>query len=170
MKPTAIGPGRRGWTALALSAVSVAALAGAVPAAAATAGDDAPGASGPRGICQIRNGVTHTDYAGKTFTTDLYCENVVADVYAKSENYATVVGKLVTTLSWFVCWETGELHAGKNRVWYYTQGDRILNWPMRKGWGYVPAYRLTTTVDPFPGLPPCVPSMKAAPAAKGGHR
>ncbi|MEV0262385.1 hypothetical protein AB0I49_13695 [Streptomyces sp. NPDC050617] len=140
--------------------------------AASSHGAPASAAHRAAGICQLRKNVSHTDFTGKTFTSDLYCENVVADVYAKAENYATVVGKLVTTLSWFVCWETGELHAGKNRIWYYTQGDRILNWPQRKGWGYVPAYRLTTTVDPFPGLPACVPGVTSPglnQAAGGGR-
>ncbi|MEV7423376.1 MULTISPECIES: hypothetical protein [unclassified Streptomyces] len=145
-----------GWsvavrTALSLLVSVVTAMTVTAPSAVAVGGQDA------QGICQIRTDVSHTDHVNKTFTKDLYCENVTADVYVKSENYATVNAKLTSTLSWFVCWETGELHAGGNRIWYYTQGDKILNWPLRKGWGYVPAYRLTTTTDPFPGLPACTP-------------
>lgn len=153
--------------ALATVVASAAALGLAAPASAA---GSAPGTAGAKstdsrtantaGICEIRTGVSHTDHTGKKFTTDLYCENRVADVYAEPENYATVIGKLTSTLSWFVCWETGELHAGGNRIWYYTQGDKILNWPQRKAWGYVPAYYLTTTTDPYAGLPPCVPGRK----------
>lgn len=140
------------------AALATAALLGATmtmpPAAAAEARDQRA-----EHICQIRTGVSHTDHTGKTYTTDLYCENATADVFAGPQNHGTVVAKLVTTLSWFVCWETGDLHAGGNRVWYYTQGDRILNWPGRKGWGYVPAFYLWTEEDPFPGLPPCVPGL-----------
>ncbi|MGW1955835.1 hypothetical protein ACWCPI_24315 [Streptomyces sp. NPDC001920] len=150
------GPKRRRtgrWAAVAATAV-LAATAATPPAVADTAQDRA------QRICKVRTGVSHTDHTGKTFTTDLYCENAVADVYASPENYGTVIAKLATTLSWFVCWETGEMHAGGNRIWYYTQGDRILNWPLRKGWGYVPAFYLWTEQDPFPGLPPCLPSMK----------
>ncbi|WP_221351205.1 hypothetical protein [Streptomyces beigongshangae] len=150
------------WAALAATVVLAAAVT--TPSAAAGTGQEADA----QRICEIRTGVSHTDHTGRTFSTDLYCENAVADVFAGPQNYGTVIAKLATTLSWFVCWETGELHAGGNRIWYYTQGDRILNWPLRKGWGYVPAFSLWTTEDPFPGLPPCVPSLKekAGPAGR----
>ncbi|MFF5256528.1 hypothetical protein ACFY4K_31395 [Streptomyces leeuwenhoekii] len=149
------------WALLAVTAALATALT-APPAAAGTGQE-----TGAQRICNTRTGVSHTDHTGQTFTTDLYCENAVADVFASPQNYGTVVAKLVTTLSWFVCWETGELHAGGNRIWYYTQGDRILNWPLREGWGYVPAFYLWTAEDPFPGLPPCVPTLKKTGPAAG---
>jgi hypothetical protein len=109
-------------------------------------------------VCHIREGVRHTDIKGHTYTKDLYCENAVADVFATPEVYGTVIAKLKTSPSWFVCWQSGDLHQGGNRIWYYTQGDDILNWPLWEGWGYVPAFRVETEPDPFPGLPACLPS------------
>ena len=46
---------------------------------------------------------------------------------------------LRTTDSWFTCWTTGDLHAGGNHAWYYTEGDDNAHW------GYVPAVDLHTT-------------------------
>ena len=43
-----------------------------------------------------------------------------------------------TTTSWFTCWGTGQLHAGGNTTWYYTQGDD------NGHWGWVPAVDLET--------------------------
>ncbi|WP_158708862.1 hypothetical protein [Streptomyces sp. NRRL S-920] len=122
----------------------------------ATASASASVSAGP--VCYVRDGVRHTDVKGHTYTKDLYCENAVADVFATPEVYGTVIAKLKTSPSWFVCWESGDLHQGGNRIWYYTQGDEVTNWPLWKGWGYVPAFRIETEPDPFPGVPACMPS------------
>ncbi len=149
------GAGRRVAGALlaaAAASMCLPASAGATTAAAAAGA----AAAGP--VCYIRDGVRHTDVKGHTYTKDLYCENTVADVFATPEVYGTVIAKLKTSPSWFVCWQSGDLHQGGNRIWYYTQGDEVTNWPLWKGWGYVPAFRVETEPDPFPGLPACLPS------------
>lgn len=59
------------------------------------------------------------------------------------------VDTLRTTYSWFKCYVHGEKHSGGNDVWYYTNGDDSGNY------GYIPASRVFTNVDPAPGLPHC---------------
>ncbi|HVH44536.1 MAG TPA: serine hydrolase [Labilithrix sp.] len=49
-----------------------------------------------------------------------------------------IVNTLRTTKSWFTCWVPGELHAGGNTTWYFTQGDDNANW------GFVPGSALET--------------------------
>ncbi|HVH44282.1 MAG TPA: PEP/pyruvate-binding domain-containing protein [Labilithrix sp.] len=73
---------------------------------------------------------------------------------AQPSSQSAVVNTLRTTTSWFTCWTTGELHAGGNKTWYWTQGDDNANW------GFVPASALSTTeaFDASPsakGLPKC---------------
>ncbi|WP_125510742.1 hypothetical protein [Streptomyces sp. WAC 01529] len=143
------GGSRRAAGALLASALTAMCLP-ATASAAASATAAAP-------VCHVREGVRHTDVKGHTYTKDLYCENAVADVFATPEVYGTVIAKLKTSPSWFVCWESGDLHQGGNRIWYYTQGDEVTNWPLWKGWGYVPAFRIETEPDPFPGVPACMP-------------
>ncbi|WP_150476474.1 hypothetical protein [Streptomyces alboniger] len=142
------GGGRRTAGAALLAAAMTAMFLPATASATASAGP----------VCYVRDGVRHTDVKGHTYTKDLYCENAVADVFATPEVYGTVIAKLKTSPSWFVCWESGDLHQGGNRIWYYTQGDEVTNWPLWKGWGYVPAFRIETEPDPFPGVPACMPS------------
>ncbi|MFF8659149.1 hypothetical protein [Streptomyces huasconensis] len=145
-----LGRGRRVAGAALAATMAAMCLPGTAGAA------DTQDAAGP--VCHIREGVRHTDVNGRTYTKDLYCENAVADVFATPEVYGTVIAKLKTSPSWFVCWESGDLHQGGNRIWYYTQGDEVTNWPLWKGWGYVPAFRIETEPDPFPGVPACLPS------------
>ncbi len=150
--PSRVTTGRRRTLGALLAAVAVAMCLPAAGTATAAVRADA---AAP--VCHVREGVQHTDIKGHTYTKDLYCENAVADVFATPEVYGTVIAKLKTSPSWFVCWQSGDLHQGGNRIWYYTQGDEVLNWPLWKGWGYVPAFRVETEPDPFPGLPACMP-------------
>jgi hypothetical protein len=70
----------------------------------------------------------------------LYCTNAnPANIRATPDNTATVVDQLLMDYDWFTCWTTGALHAGGNRTWYYTLGDRYGKW------GYVAANDLNTT-------------------------
>jgi hypothetical protein len=53
-------------------------------------------------------------------------------------------------------WRIGRLHGGGNRGWYRTQGDRVnAGWSWTRGWGYVPAVNVATSVDPRYGMPAC---------------
>ncbi|AKJ31819.1 M23 family metallopeptidase [Caldimonas brevitalea] len=82
-----------------------------------------------------------------------------ATLYAGPQD-TTPVGTLQTRSSWFACYRRGERHAGGNDVWYYTQGDVAApGWESRKAWGYVPAVKVSTTTDPYPGIPECRPDM-----------
>lgn len=105
--------------------------------------------------CYIRENTPHADTLGNTFTKDLYCENVPADLYGRATPSAPLTGRLKSTTSWFVCWTLGDPHPGGNNVWYYTQGDEIVQLPAVQGWGNVPANFVWTSEDPFPGLPRC---------------
>jgi hypothetical protein len=107
------------------------------------------------GSCTQRD-ETHTDYAGTSWSTVWYCGNDSgAAVYADADGEA-LVGWMDTTTSWFVCYRRGQQHAGGNDVWYYTQGDRSApGYEGRQAWGLVPAVSLTTSTDPFEGIPPC---------------
>ncbi|GHF67977.1 hypothetical protein GCM10010218_56880 [Streptomyces mashuensis] len=127
-------------------------LLAAVPAPGTAAAADGPAP------CVVREGRPHTDWTGMRWDADVLCDNTAGDVRLQSFFSSPVVGRMVTTRSWFVCWKTGDPHQGGNRIWYYTQGDVITNWPLWKGWGYVPAFRTETEPDPFPGLPACLPS------------
>jgi hypothetical protein len=69
----------------------------------------------------------------------LYCVNKADSAMYSATNYgSSVVNHLETTSSWFTCWGTGELHAGGNHTWYYTEGDD------NSHWGWVPAVDLST--------------------------
>src|SRR5262249_20194096 len=54
----------------------------------------------------------------------LYCGNASgSQMRSAPRASAPVVDTLRTSYSWFICWGTGELHAGGNTTWYYTEGD-----------------------------------------------
>src|SRR5262249_48628023 len=77
----------------------------------------------------------HTD--GK-----LYCGNSAgAPLSASPTNGSAVVNYLRSTNSWFTCWATGDVHAGGNTTWYFTEGDD------NDSWGYVPAVDLDPSRD-----------------------
>lgn len=72
----------------------------------------------------------------------LWCTNRVSPVYNKPSRTlppSTQIDTLRTTYSYFLCWSTGQAHAGGNYTWYKTVGDDH----GRTGW--VPAYKLDTT-------------------------
>ncbi|HKA88218.1 MAG TPA: hypothetical protein VKE22_11145 [Haliangiales bacterium] len=69
----------------------------------------------------------------------LYCGNASgSQMRSAPRASAPVVDTLRTSYSWFICWGTGELHAGGNTTWYYTEGDDA----GRRGW--LPAVNLDT--------------------------
>jgi len=84
----------------------------------------------------------------------LYCSNRVTPIRQNPWSESPVVDTLRSTYSWFTCWWAGELHAGGNHTWYWTQGDD------NGAWGFVPAVALDTP-DDFDtsalehGLPQC---------------
>ncbi|MDB4935228.1 MAG: hypothetical protein JWP87_2200 [Labilithrix sp.] len=79
--------------------------------------------------------------------TKLHCTNRVnAPLHTLPKESATVVNTLRTTTSYFLCWGTGELHAGGNTTWYYTQGDDNPNL------GWTPGVMLNTP-DAFDANP-----------------
>ncbi|HEY4117054.1 MAG TPA: glycoside hydrolase domain-containing protein [Byssovorax sp.] len=92
----------------------------------------------------------------------LYCGDTSgAAMYASDTTSSAVVNHLRTSDSWFTCWGTGQLHAGGNTTWYYTEGDD------NSSYGWVPAVDLDTTsaFDSNPsarGLAEC-PASDAAP-------
>src|SRR3954447_17357226 len=56
------------------------------------------------------------------------------------------VDTLKTSFSYFKCWVRGDQHPGGNQIWYYTNGD------VTGRYGYVPASRVFTPHDPYPGV------------------
>jgi len=85
----------------------------------------------------------------------LWCTNGAgAPMYASPTDTSAVVDHLRTTTSWFLCWGTGQLHAGGNTTWYRTYGDD------NDALGWVAAVHLNTSsaFDANPsaaGLPKC---------------
>ncbi|MEU7650011.1 MULTISPECIES: hypothetical protein [Streptomyces] len=112
-------------------------------------------AGGATTACVMREGSAHTDWTGMTWDADILCDNAPGDVRLQSFKDSPVVGRMVTTRSWFVCWKVGDPHAGGNNIWYYTQADEVVSRPTAQGWGYMPAVMLETPQDPVPGLPKC---------------
>ncbi|MEV8637914.1 hypothetical protein AB0395_40320 [Streptosporangium sp. NPDC051023] len=101
-------------------------------------------------VCQHRTGVSHGGgIFPNPFTEDSICGHQAgAPVYATADSASPQVGVLDGTQSWFLCWTRGQQHGGGNNVWYYTQGDRVVNNPERHGYGFVPASHLNTSNDP----------------------
>ncbi|MCW7538430.1 M23 family metallopeptidase [Aquabacterium sp. A7-Y] len=112
------------------------------------------------GTCTQRT-ERHTDpNTGQTWQKAFHCTNAAGATMYAGPNDSTPVATMKTTQSWFVCWRRGERHAGNNNVWYYSQGDTSRSgWAARKSWGYMPAVKLTTSVDPAPGMPECRPDL-----------
>jgi hypothetical protein len=77
----------------------------------------------------------------------LYCTNRAnASLYAQPTTRSAVVNTLRSTSSIFVCWTSGELHAGGNTTWYYTNGDD------NPSFGWIPGVDLNTA-DAFDADP-----------------
>ncbi|MFF5256529.1 hypothetical protein ACFY4K_31400 [Streptomyces leeuwenhoekii] len=124
------------------AAVPGTAWAGGAPATAATA-------------CQTREGSEHVDWTGMWFDHDVVCDNAPGDVRLQSFSSSPVVGRMLTTRSWFVCWKLGGAEADGNSIWYYTQGDEVVSRPATQAWGYLPASMVYSGTHPAPGLPRC---------------
>jgi hypothetical protein len=108
------------------------------------------------GSCTHRTGVSHTDYMGNVFRQDWVCGNAAPTTVYANTDYGYIAGWLDSRRSWYVCWRIGQLHGGGNKVWYRTQGDRVgSDYYWRRGWGYVPAVSVETSVDPWYGMPAC---------------
>lgn len=91
----------------------------------------------------------------------LHCENKDdSPLYAAPNPESEVVNTLRTTESWFDCWGTGTLHAGKNTTWYHTVGDDNAV----PGWLPASALKTTDALDADPsakGLPKCAAAAAA---------
>lgn len=111
-------------------------------------------------VCQHRPAAIHTDPDGVSYTGDGVCGNdYSAPLYlhpSMGEPDSVQTGVMFTTSSWFICWTRGERHKGGGDVWYWTQGDRSVNNPTRKAWGWMPAVFVHTVRDPADStLPRC---------------
>jgi hypothetical protein len=74
--------------------------------------------------CKPRKANHRDPNTGRSWNTVFYCNNAArARIYANAST-KSVVGWMDTRTSWFVCYARGEVHAGRNDIWYYTQGDR----------------------------------------------
>jgi hypothetical protein len=132
LPPSVRGRRSGAWAAALLSIGVTGWLGGPSPAAAATRATD----------CSV-----HAD--GR-----LYCANRAdAKLYLDPGYSAPVTGTMHSTYSWFSCWQHGEMHPGRNDIWYWTKGDVPRNG--YSGWGFMPAYDLRTSGDPAPGLAQC---------------
>lgn len=115
-----------------------------------------PSPSAEAASCTKRTGVSHTSPWGQTYKVDWVCGNRSgAPVRLNSEPLAST-GWLDTRRSWFVCYTVGAQHGGGNEIWYLTQGDRVANgMGFYRGWGYVAAEHVWTSIDPAPGMRRC---------------
>lgn len=129
--------------------------------------DRAAAQSSPSG-CQPRNGTYRDPNTGWSWKKVHVCRNSKSAPLYASTSKGTVVGWMDTRTSWFACYSRGDVHGGRNDVWYYTQGDRAAPGQRdRRAWGYMPAEHLTTKVDPYPGIPECPRWAPLAHAACG---
>lgn len=156
---------------MAAAVVAVLVVAGAAGVALQGGGEDAQASADD--VCANRTDVTRADGPSgafdATWAADQLCPNqpntpVFLTPLANENDTAAQAGTLYSTESWFVCWTAGRMHAGGNRIWYYTQGD--VSHPDhrdRRAWGFVPARYLDTVVDPDPGTPQC-PALRAEPS------
>lgn len=79
----------------------------------------------------------------------LYCDHKAGAKGYEQRSYQSLTkGQLDGTFDWFQCWGHGDRHAGANDIWYWTQLDN-------GAWGNVPAYDVSSPVDPAPGLREC---------------
>jgi acylphosphatase len=102
------------------------------------------------GSCTSQAGSKTDPTTGWSWSTLWYCGNAGgAQMYA-TPSKSQPVAVMNSTNSWFVCYQTGDVHNGGNNVWYYSLGDRPAGI-----WGYMPAENVWTDVDPWPGIPRC---------------
>lgn len=115
----------------------------------------APAASASEATeCRLRPTEQHHDWTGMDFTGDLWCELQPGLVRLQSRSTSPVVGRMLYSPSWFVCWKRGSDYLG-NDVWYYTQGDQVLTRPTTKAWGYMPAVAVRAPAPETTGLAKC---------------
>jgi PGAP1-like protein len=115
--------------------------------------------------CGSATAENHADFQGWSWGTVWYCGNTGGTPMYAAANTNTQVAWMDSTWSWFVCWRHGAWHAGNNDVWYYSQGDRyVAGYSYRKQWGFMPAAKVSTTVDPHPEMPQCPADPPPAPA------
>jgi hypothetical protein len=123
------------------------------------------------GSCYQQTGVSVTDpNTGWHWSSYWYCGNAAhATMYGDATMY-TPTAYMDSTSSWFVCYRRGDMHGGGNDVWYYSLGDRAVSGQEgRHNWGYMPAVSLTTSTDPWPGLPACPEAYSPAAQANRVH-
>jgi hypothetical protein len=98
----------------------------------------------------------HADIRGNHWSTGWICGNRAGTGVYLGADAVRKVAILDSNPSWFVCYAHGAWHAGQNDVWYYTQGDRVVpgNASLR-GWGFVPAVNVWTSIDPWPFMHRC---------------
>jgi hypothetical protein len=85
-----------------------------------------------------------------------YCRSTAGAPQYSNADGTTMVGWMVTTTSWFLCYRRGARGQDGSDVWYYTQGDyTATGWEARKAWGYTPARYVQAVPVPFDGVPAC---------------
>ncbi len=153
-KPTGSRRGRSRLWSIAL----VATLAASLTTIAASPAQAAYG-------CSSAVTESHADFQGWSWSKVWYCNNSGGTPMYAAADYNTQVAWMDSTYSWFVCWRHGAWHSGQNDVWYYSQGDRyVAGYGYRKQWGFMPAVKVSTTVDPHPEMPQCPADPPPVPA------
>jgi hypothetical protein len=90
--------------------------------------------------CQAKKVSTPDARLGRTWDEVGVCRNVDSMVWERPTATSTVIGKLKTHRSWFVCWTRGQIRPGGSDIWYYTEGDLNVAKPQLDAWGFVPAF------------------------------
>ncbi|WPW27922.1 FG-GAP-like repeat-containing protein [Streptomyces atratus] len=108
------------------------------------------------GECFLVTDVSYTDPDGRSFTKEMNCGSLASDVKAEPYTTAQSTGQLLAGPHGFVCWRSGDMNGAGNRIWYYVKGDTASGWTGWRGWGFVPADKITGVgAEPYPGLPAC---------------
>jgi transcriptional regulator with XRE-family HTH domain len=159
------------WRAFLASkkAVSAMALVGAVgPVLAvsthlnrttASAGSAPASSSAPPATGCVRNDlVTHVDgfHDGRVWEADFTCPNTPRATLVAMLDFHTPIAVMDSENSWLLCWLARREPDGREKLWYYTRGDRMMRgaegWD---GWGFLAADQVLVPQHPVPDMPPC---------------
>lgn len=151
------------WRAFLTSRKAVSAMAligalGPVTAVSTHLGQNPAATLSPTAACVRSSPVTHVDgfHEGRVWETDFTCPNIPGATLVSISDLRTPIGVLDSENSWLLCWRADRAPDGRETLWYYTRGDRMMRGAeMWDGWGFLAADRVLTPRHPVPDMPAC---------------
>lgn len=117
-----------------------------------------PPVASPAAGCVANSLVTHVDgfHDGRVWEADFTCPNTKGATLVAMSDLTTPIAVMDYENSWFLCWQARKEPGGREKLWYYTRGDRMMrgaeSWD---GWGFLAADQVLTPQHPVPGMPRC---------------